>query len=106
MADIAALRPIVNGLSKNPLRPKKIFSVINKRGSVCASKDAQRRCAVADGGHSRKETGKAAACGIFLGDFAVIERFSNLGMTDDQFKIIGSISLNWSIVEVGITDIL
>jgi hypothetical protein len=45
MADIAALRPIVNGLSKNPLRPKKIPSVLNERGSVCASKDGARTCA-------------------------------------------------------------
>jgi hypothetical protein len=40
------------------------------------------------------------------GDLAMIEPFYDLGMTDDQLKTIGMISLNWSIVEREITEIL
>jgi hypothetical protein len=36
----------------------------------------------------------------------MIEPFYDLGMTDDQLKTIGMISLNWSIVEREITEIL
>jgi hypothetical protein len=36
----------------------------------------------------------------------MIEPFYDLGMTDDQLKAIGMISLNWSTVEREITDIL
>ena len=36
----------------------------------------------------------------------MIEPFYDLGMTDDQLKAIGMISLNWSTVEREITGIL
>lgn len=50
---------------------------------------------------------RVATSGSFLpGDFAMIQPLFDLGMTDEQLKTIGTISLNWATVEREITDIL